>query len=176
MNIKSLLPVDRYTLVTRLNVAEVMRRLEANVAPKKPTSNLVVTRWGQKETFDKPYAGIISGQHFNISRVINYKNSFLPVIKGEVTHFLGQTEINVKSSPHIAVLVFSALWMSMVLIGCVVVTMVSIKDGFEPALLIPFFMLVFGCLLFTIPYKIEAKKSKAFLVNLLEGAEVKAVS
>lgn len=173
MKIKSLLPFDRYTLVTRLTVAEVMLRLGANVAPKKLTSNLVVTRWGQKEKLDKPYAGVINGQHFDISRVINYKNSFLPVIKGEVVHFLGQTEIKVKSSPHIAVLVFSVFWMSMVFLGCVAVTIANIKDGFEPTLLIPFAMLVFGSLLFTIPYKIEARKSKAFLANLLEGTEVK---
>lgn len=172
MNIKSWLPFDRYTLVTALKVEEVMRRLEANVAPKPKTSLLVVQRYGQKQSpTDKPYTGTVIGQHFEIWRVINYKNSFLPMVKGEVSHFLGETEIKVKSSPHIAVLIFSACWMSMVFIGCLGVTFVFIKDGFEPPLLIPFAMLIFGSLLFTIPYKLEAKKTKQFLLELLESEE-----
>lgn len=135
---------------------------------------LVVNRYGQKkDSSEKPYAGNITGQQFEIVRVINYKNSFLPVVKGEVSHFLGQTEIRVKSSPHIAVLVFSGFWMLMVLLGCVTVTGVAIREGFEPALLIPFAMLIFGSLLFTVPYKIEAKKAKEFLVKLLDATEVK---
>jgi hypothetical protein len=175
MNIKSLLPFDNYTLVTFVKVPEVMGRLEANVSPKKLSSMLVVKRYGQKrDPSEKPYAGNITGQQFEIVRVINYKNSFLPVVKGEVSHFLGQTEIRVKSSPHIAVLVFSACWMLMVLLGCLIVTVTAINDGFEPALLIPFAMLIFGSLLFTVPYKIEAKKAKEFLAKLLEATEVKA--
>jgi hypothetical protein len=179
MRIKSLLPFDRYTLVTGLKVAEVMRRMEENVAPKRLTSNLVVTRWGQNDTHaDKPYAGIIREQNFEISRVITYKNSFLPVIKGEVTHFLGQTEIKVTSRPHISVLVFCTFWMSVVFLLCLVLTFGIIKNGFEinkgfdPACLIPYAMLVFGGLLFVGPYKIEANKTRKFLADLLEGEEV----
>lgn len=177
MNIKSWLPFDRYTLVTSLKVAEVMRRLEVNVFPKKLTSMLVTQRYGQKnDTSGKPYTGMITGQQFEIARVINYKNSFLPIVKGEVSNFLGQTEIKVKSSPHVAVLAFSGIWMSIVSLACLGVSVVMINDGwghFQPELLIPFTMLIFGCLLFTIPYKIEAKKTKQFLVKLLDAAEVK---
>ncbi|WPV63976.1 hypothetical protein [Chitinophaga sp. LS1] len=174
MNIKSLLPYDRYTLTTRLNEGEVRRRLEANVAPPKKPFSLLVQRYGlKKNTTDKPYVGVVVGPHFEIVRVINYKNSFLPVTKGEMSNFLGQTEIKVKSSPHLAVMIFSGVWLFMVLVGCVAVLGASINDGFEPVMLIPFGMFVFGCLLFTIPYKLEAKKTKRFLAELLEAEEVK---
>lgn len=175
MNIKSCLPFDRYILATRLNETEVKKRLDANVTPKVLRSTLVVQRYGQKPApGSKPYAGTINGSQFEIARVINYKNSFLPIIKVEISSFLGQTEIKVKSSPHIAVLIFSGFWMFMVLVGCVAMVGVMINDGFEPMSLIPFAMLVFGSLLFTIPYKIEAKKTKKFLAELLEAEEVTA--
>lgn len=174
MNIKSWLPFDRYTLVSRLSVAEVMSRLEANVTARKLNAVLFVQRYGtKKDSSDKPYKGVIKEQTFEIERIINYRNSFVPVIKGEVSHFLGQTEIKVKSSPHVAVLVFCAFWMSVVLLACLAVTAVMLRGGFEFPMLIPFGMLVFGCLLFTIPYKLEANKSKKFLATLLEGEEVK---
>ena len=177
MNLKSLLPFERYTLVTTLKEEEVMRRLEANVSPKKSISLLVVSRYGpKKDPADKPYTGAITGPCFEIMRVINYRNSFLPIVKGEVIHFLGKTEIKVKSSPHIAVLVFSAFWMSVVLLICVAMLLAAIGDHsekFDPAGLTPFGMLVFGSLLFTIPYKIEAKKTKQFLLDLLDSEEVK---
>lgn len=169
MNIKSILPFDRYTLITELSQSEVMQRLRENVEARR---NISMMGYNVADHSGKPYAGRVEGNHFEISRVITYKNSFLPVIKGDVNaSFPGKTEVMIRMSPGVFVLGFSAVWMLMVLVGCVVVSGIMFYDGFNPMLLIPFGMLVFGSLLFTVPYKIEAKKSRVFLSDLLEEDE-----
>lgn len=63
----------------------------------------------------------------------------------------------------------------MVLIACAVVTSIIVKGDFSPPMLIPYGMAIFGCLLFTIPYKLEAKKSRDFLADLLEVEDMPVV-
>lgn len=172
MSLRSLLPFDNYILVTELSETEVIKRISDNVEPR---NNISMMGMRPSNGTRKPYAGMVKGHNFEISRVIDYKNSFLPVIKGEVASFLGKTEVKIKMSPHIGVLLFCAFWMFMVLVGCIGVSFVMIHDGFEPMLLIPFGMAVFGSLLFTVPYKIEAKKSRHFLAELLEEDDIPIV-
>lgn len=176
MKLKSILPFDRYTLTTNLSEAEVLKRLGDNVDTQRKISTVGVSRWGSNTSLDKPYAGTIKNNQFEIARIlVNSKNSFLPMIKGEISVFLGKTEVKIKMSPHIAVLIFSVFWMVMVIFACVVVSSLLISDPntmlSNPALFIPFGMFIFGCLLFTLPYKYEAKKSRKFLAALLDGEE-----
>ena len=56
----------------------------------------------------KRFKGKIEENSFRISRYIDYKNSFLPVIKGDISsNKNNDTEIQLKMSTHIFVKIFS---------------------------------------------------------------------
>ena len=169
MDLKKYLPFESYVLTTQLSPQEVYKRLSDNIEPRKMYRFF---------TFDKqptkPYEGEIAVHSFRISRVINYRNSFLPIINGEILSFFGQTQIQIKMKPAIFVLIFMSFWLSMTGAACVGILFnipQMTQSGFSPMLLIPFAMFIFGCLLSFFSFKIESKKSKAFLATLLMGRE-----
>ena len=113
---------------------------------------------------DKYFEGSVSENSFKICRCIHYRNSFLPLIIGTIeAHEYGST-INIRMRTAISVIVFLVIWLTSVLAGCLIVPFA----GFPmPAALIPYIMLVFGILLVIIPNKIEAKKAREKLEELL---------
>lgn len=178
MNWKKYLPYENYVIQTKLSVDEVMKRLNENIEPKKfvrlPSFNNYPI---------KPYEGKIVGSNFTISRIIQYRNSFLPVVKGEISTFLSQTQIRVKMQPPTYVILFMSIWLGIIGIACIGIIIVGIskykeelQNGFSPMLLIPFVMFAFGALLTTFAFKIESKKTKQFLDRILEGREDQARS
>jgi hypothetical protein len=172
MNLKNLLPFDNIELLTKLSVSEVRQRIESITEPRK---NFSFTMF-QNRT--KPYEGEVIGDSFEISRIINYRNSFLPIIKGDISSYMGQTSVMIKMRPVIFVLVFMAVWLGAVGLVCLAMIvagitqlMQGVANGFSPFLLIPFLMFAFGYGLITIAYKSESQKSKAFFKKLLEAEE-----
>jgi hypothetical protein len=58
-----------------------------------------------------PYKGTVDETGFKISRIIHYRNSFLPVIRGRFeTQADGKTVIYIQMSPHSYVMAFLGLW------------------------------------------------------------------
>ena len=171
MNFKKYLPFENYAITSKLSVEEVTRRLADSIEPKKSLRLTVFNRGT-----NKPYLGQIIDNTFTISRIINYRNSFLPVITGHISTFLGKTQINVRMRPTTFVLIFISLWLGIVGVVCLGIILVGlikfkqvIQNGFSPMLLIPFGMFLFGWLLITFSFKAESKKSKEFLERLFEG-------
>ncbi|NML39482.1 hypothetical protein HHL17_19935 [Chitinophaga sp. G-6-1-13] len=169
-----LLPIERYRLLTKLSPEEIKKLLEANVAPK--SRGLQIKIGWNKPASGKPYEGVVKSNSFEISRIIDYRNSFLPVITGDVSHEIVHTVVKIKMTLSIVVAVFMTLWMGGVvvgLVGCVIAIINGILSGskFEPMLLIPFGMLIFGYLLVTLAFQNEASKSRKFLQDLLKGWE-----
>src|ERR1051325_4494075 len=93
MNLTNFLPFDNYTLVTHLSGTEVRSRIANAIEPRKRFQ----FTWFAKPA--KPYQGYSEGDVFEMSRVINYRNSFLPSIKGHIYENFGTTEIVVKMRP-----------------------------------------------------------------------------
>ncbi len=173
MNLKKYLPFENYVLTTKLSAEEVYKRLSENIEPKK---TFRLSKFNHNAT--KPYEGEISGNSFSISRIISYRNSFLPAIHGEISTFPGQTQIQIKMRPFTIVLIFMSFWLGIVGLICVGMLLMGffriaeiLKTGFSPILLIPFGMFIFGCLLVNLAFKAESRKSKEFLAALLSGQE-----
>jgi hypothetical protein len=155
------LPFEKYTISTSLSVEEAKRRLLDNLEPSRNLQYI--------GNATKPYSGRIGIEEFTISRVIRYRNSFLPDIKGRFVNEMGHTEIHIVMRPTIVVLAFMGVWMSGILIACVasLVSLLAPSGGpFSPMELIPFGMLLFGYLLCTLGFKVESAKSKQFLAEL----------
>ena len=173
MNLKKYLPVENYTLTTRLPVAEVRRRIADSIEPKT-SFILPMSNKGRL----KPYEGQLVGDTFTINKIIDYKNSFLPIITGNISASRGQTEVAIKMGLAPLVLVFIVMWFSIISMICLSILLSGLlrfsqilQPGFDYALLIPFGMLLFFCGITVIPFRIESKKSKQFLAELLNGQE-----
>lgn len=158
------LPFENYVLTTNLSVDEVRNRIINNIVPKA------------SENTSKPYEGTIFNNKFKISRVINYRNSFLPIIIGEISQEWGKTEIKIKMRPIIFIIIFDIIWLGITGAVCITILVVAIstykdmfREGFSPVVLIPFGMFLFGYLLTTLGFKYESKIAKEFLKTLFEA-------
>ena len=114
---------------------------------------------------DAYFEGKVYENSFKIWRCIQYRNSFLPLIIGTIEANEYGSTINIRMRMAIPVIVFLVIWFTGVLVGCLIVPFA----GFPmPTALVPYIMLVFGILLVIIPNKIEAKKAREKLEELLK--------
>nr|WP_295876878.1 hypothetical protein [uncultured Chitinophaga sp.] len=168
------LPIERYTLLTKLSPEEIKTLLEANVEPKGYNLHIRIG-WFQPKGA-KPYQGAVSVNGFFISRIIGYRNSFLPEIRGEVSHEVVHTAVKINMQLTLFVRIFMVLWFGAVVVGLVLCVGAMINgsragEKFESFLLVPFPMLIFGYLMVTLSFGYEVNKSKKFLRDLLQGWE-----
>ncbi len=161
---RSLIPFESLTITTSLTFSEVVNRLDEVVTP--PKFFRINIPFGAPPA--KPYEGTISDNTFKISRIITGRNSFLPMIEGEIYSKPFGCSIKVRMSLHKIVLAFMILWLwTTGSIG-----MFSLFAWFvEPsvgAIFVPILgMFFFGWFLCLIPFKIEAKSAIKFLSILL---------
>jgi hypothetical protein len=155
-----ILPYERLTIETTLTVEEAQRRLVEAVEPRKNV------RWPFQPR-DKPFEGSITGEHFEISRVIGYRNSFLPRISGQIRQGPIGATIDATLALHPVVLIFMAVWLLGVGYAGLVVASAAFRAGtFASYSLIPIGMFVFGILLCTLSFNFEASKAKSLLRRL----------
>ncbi|WP_145670085.1 hypothetical protein [Chitinophaga polysaccharea] len=174
MNIKSLLPFEQYVFVTKLSIPEISKRMIDSTAPRTRLFSLP-----EQPAAGKLFTGTVSGNQFELARIIQYRNSFLPVIKGEMNTYLGKTEVSVRQAPALAVLIFMGLWMGIVTLVCIgmlsygITHLHLLKPGLAimPSL-VPFFMWIGGAAMVSIGFKSESGKAKKLLLELLEGEVV----
>ncbi len=162
-----LLPFDNITLYSPYSPEEAISRLRAVVEPRR-TFALFTTR-------QMPYEGWIKGGEFEITRIIRYRNSFLPIITGNVQTIIGGTNINIQMKPNVFVLLFMAVWLGGTGIG-LISTLIPFLTGDQQAdlgaVLFTGGMFFVGYLMIMFGYKSEARKSKRFFLELFQAREI----
>jgi len=152
----------RFTIYTSLSAAEVCEKLAEVVEPRK----MVPRQWRKSE---KPYQGKIGEHSFQISRIINYRNSFLPQIAGRIQPYGAGSQVEITMTMHGFVIGFMLFWLVSVLQISIVFLGAMISEGkLKPEGLVPLGMFAFGCFLPLIGFVPEAKGSQKFLIELLE--------
>jgi hypothetical protein len=68
-----LLPYRSFTIESPLEPSAARARLNDAIQP---------TRWFRSSPATAPFEGVLDGTRFQLQRVIRYRNSFLPVVKG----------------------------------------------------------------------------------------------
>lgn len=166
------LPFEKFTLQTSLTVEEVRVRITQNIDLYGRLAKNFST-----VTNEKPYRGSINKDHFTMQRIIGYRNSFLPVVKGHIIKEHNRTKLIISMRPHAFVIAFLCIWMGMVSLFCLAIVLhfiihpqIPTKDSLP--LLIPFGMFAFGWALSYFPFKQESKITKADLKNALHAEEV----
>lgn len=156
------LPWDHYDIQTTLSRDQVVGLFESEVEPRK------LLRFSQNH---RTFEGIINLEGFKISRIIHYRNSFLPTIHGYFQQGDRGTIIKIKMQLHPFVAVFMCFWFLGVGVGILAVigNIVSEKELFAslPFSLIPFAMLIFGWLLVSFGFWSEVKKAKVLLNDIV---------
>jgi hypothetical protein len=163
------LPFDKKTLVTSLSAAEVGKRLAENTARPK------FSMFGARPT--TPFLGQVGQGSFSIMRNINYRNSFLPVLRGRIVPSGGTTRIELRLRLRTPVLVFYVIWMSFAVGVATVITVVGIMNwngihDFKPPMLIPYVLVVFGYALGAGGFAMERGKSLEALKQLVGAVEL----
>ena len=160
------LPFENITYRTKLDSEQILMKIDEVIEPEK-TFRLTGV-FGNSD--HKSYEGSINGNSFKMTRIISYKNSFLPRIKGTVEKDFNGAKVKVKMRLHPFVIVFMVIWFGGIGIGCLAaLTISSTSQNFEPMTLIPVGMLIFGYLLVTGGFKYESIKSKEYLAELFES-------
>lgn len=160
------LPFANVVFRTKLSPEEAIGRLKENIEPIK------VFRWRGPfgNTDHKPYEGKIEQNTFRIKRIIGYRNSFLPRIKGQIEQDYQGTKISVKMRLHPFVFVFLIAWLSVV--GSVF--MASLSEVIQGKALglgffIPLLMLFVGFFIIPIGFNPEKKKAIKDLAQYFEA-------
>jgi hypothetical protein len=160
------LPSENITYRTKLDSGEISKRVNEIIEPKK-TFRMTGIFGGKNH---KPYEGSVNGLSFKITRIIGYRNSFLPNITGEIEKDLNGSKINVKMRLHSFVLLFMFIWLTIVGSVSLTVLISSIdKSTFEPLIVIPLGMFLFGYGMTLGGFKYESSKSKKYLAELFEA-------
>jgi len=164
-NIKYL-PFENLTYRTNLDYEEVLLRINAVVHPKKTYR---VTGLFGRHT-GKPYEGEVSGNKFKINRIINYRNSFLPQIYGEISKQKNGTLIKLRMKLHALVLFFTIILCGVTgVIFLAQLIEIFTVGGFSLSLFGTLAMFLFVYLLTTLGFKYESSKSKKYFALLLEA-------
>ena len=169
------LPIENYTIRTKLSGDEIIGKLKAitynSGRQSKSTWFGLGTAFVQKS--GNRYEGIIESNSFKINRVISYRNSFLPVIKGSVSSFADQQEIKISMRLNLFVKLFMSVWF---LITCSVSAffLYQFLNDTDPARslegkLVPFIMVGAGYLGMMLGFKLESTRSKKELDQLFEA-------
>jgi hypothetical protein len=128
---------------------------------------------GAREPGGAPFAGEALGDmSFRFTRVIAYRNSFLPVIRATVRPSSApgaHARIHVTMRLHQFVMAFGFVWMSGALLGGLSAGLVAVRSGNLGGLVALGFPL-FGAVLFTVPFAIEARIAERLLREVYAAA------
>jgi len=164
-----LLPTENITYKTRLKEEEIIKRLSDIIEPEKPYRFSIFSSGSTK-----PYEGQITNQTFDITRIIRYRNSFLPRIKGVIERDYDGIRIKIKMRLHVLVMVFVCLWCSAFGPMSIAVVTQSFRNlDFNLEDFIPVGMLLFVYAMTMAGFKFESNKSKKDLQGLFEADIVK---
>jgi hypothetical protein len=162
-----LLPYENFYIITKLKPEEVQSRLEQEVSPgnnsffKNPFGSSSISTY---------FEGFAVNGHFEFKRSINYRNSFLPEIKGSTEACLNGSRVHIKMSMFIFVTIFICIWLSIAAFAGLAMVIQEINKGnFSAVVFAPFLMFLFGYLLTIGSFKYESRKAKAKLLEMLDG-------
>lgn len=159
----SLRPKVKINYITKMTKEEVLEQLSQNI-----DQDLYSFSFNRKVT-DKPFRGTLNESGFAIEREINYRNSFLPKITGEIKEEANYTRISVIMKLSMFVFIFLLFWTGGVFAGCIASIYATVLNGFEVFYLIPFVMLFFMCSLTIGAFRYEANKGKTDLQKILQA-------
>lgn len=158
----NLLPYARVSIQTTTPLSAVIAALEAHIeAPR--------VRWGFSRDH-APYTGTLTESGFEIHRIIHYRNSFLPRIRGQFEALPQGTIVHVTLSLHPLVLAFLLFWLCTWYGILLPVAVIGMLAGDVPPEIVPFIGLpLLALVAFWGAFWYEAKRSQRDLAQIVHG-------
>lgn len=173
MKLKKLLPIEHYTFTTKLSAQDVITRIANCMQPTSPSPFSFKTNH-----FEKAYTGKFIGNHFTMRRNTGNRNSYAPVITGQILNSTGKTEVEIKVQPEATSFAFTAFWLilfGLLCLGLLIAGTIQLANHVDknvaPFAVAPFGMLIFGTCLITFAFRSESREPKTFLQKLIDGEE-----
>jgi hypothetical protein len=154
-----LLPFENIDYETKLTFEEIRSRLAADIEPRK------LFRFSTNPR--KKYEGHLHGNRFEIRRIINYRNSFLPNITGTIEDNGVMRTVNVQMILPFFVLLFLCVWSGALLLAMTTFLVRQIASGkFDAGILFVLLILLVGYALTMAGFTYEASKARAYFDQL----------
>ena len=155
-------PYKNYILTTNLTAEEVRRRLQDNIEPKK------MFRFNFfHKSVTKPYEGEIHANTFCMNRIIEGRNSFLPLIEGKISKDGIGTEVRIKMRMALyTYIVWLIILGTLISLIFKVASLMILRKQFHPGSIA---LLVFTVLIYlfaVLSFNSESSKSKRFFEDL----------
>jgi hypothetical protein len=160
----TLLPFETVIIETHLSKADTVNSLMENIESEKTFSP-----WSQSGA--RAFGGQLRGNEFELRRIINYRNSFLPVITGRIETFGSGTRLTVDMRLQMAVLIFMIVWCGLCVLFFVAGSINPDNTNENPLLAIG--MLLFGYILTMGGYLFESSRAKNILLDITKGRIVR---
>lgn len=153
-------PFEDFYIVTGLTPTEVQERLQGEIGPSQ----------GFNRSSAYYFSGYIFQKQFVIEPVINYRNSFLPEIKGVIEDLNHGSRLHIKMAIKQGVSIFLCIWMAFAAIAGMFIFYKAYKEAeFTYDTFFPAFMLCFAYVLATGCFKYESRDAKRKLLTILDG-------
>lgn len=155
-----LVPYQKFVIEVPYSREELIRRLGSEISGRPQDR-------GSSGERTKSFKGEISDEGFQISRIINYRNSFLPVIEGRFSPQVKGVRVEIKMKLHSVVLIFCIVWLCF--FGrFVIAAATNILDAgrVNIRMLFPFGIFLLFYLIATIAFGVEAKKASRLLIKI----------
>jgi hypothetical protein len=125
-------------------------------------------RFGLAKDAGPPFIGSVEAGTFDLRRVIRYRNSFIPLVRGRITSAPMGSRVDVTMSLHPVVAVFMALWILGTGFGAL--AMLDTPSGQERSTaMLLLAMLALGVVLVVGGFFPEAAKTRRLLERALAG-------
>ena len=160
-----IIPLEKLILVTEFPKLKVIEQLNSIVSPRQ---NLIFTNKNIDK--EKKFEGSFFGDNFNITRIINYKNSFNPEIIGKISDRLNIVEIEIELKPTLIVQIFMLLWLFGVSFAFIAILIGAIiGEGPIYICIFPLIMFFMAFRIFNYGFSTESEKAKKDLIEVLHA-------
>ena len=167
-----MIPYERLIIKSSLSADEAQQRLQDHLEPARNF------RWGWSKT--KDYEGRLQDGIFSVRRILRSRNSFQPMIDGEILSEIDGCAVRIRMRPHILVSVFMAIWLGFIALLFLGILRTLAADFIQTGalsaspfdLLFPGALFILGYGLLLGGFKYESRKSKAFFRELFQARQM----
>lgn len=99
------LPYHRFEIISPLKPQEALRAIATRTEP----ATLFRLEW-PRERNEGRFQGAVTADGFSVTRIMGYRNSFAPVVRGVVKSGAHGSVIQITMRPHVFVSAFILLW------------------------------------------------------------------
>ncbi|MDY6939861.1 MAG: hypothetical protein SWY16_19685 [Cyanobacteriota bacterium] len=165
-----ILPYDTLTVKTDRSLADIIHNLEVHI--EEPQG----IRWTPRS--DRAlYSGTISESGFEIHRIIHYRNSFLPRIKGQFEPSRNGTIVRATLSLHPFITAFSIFWWCMWYSIAIPICLAGwLSDDIGLETILPLGMPIAIFFIFWCAFWTEANRSRHELTEMILGRSLESRS